>query len=391
MVTPTWARDGGVGAHVRASAEMLAGRGVRVSVVTARIDAPGEAPGVTLFEVPQLYKMGASVSAQLGEALTCEPDVVHLHEVDEPGLVNAIGKSAPVVISAHGYTACTSGVYYFAPGEECTRGHGLGCIPNLLARGCAHTRYPKTLPVKFRDATRGLAVMRQADLAVSYSSAVDRHLAANKILHRRVVPYFPTMKPKAGSGHAGRRRVVFAGRIVPPKGVDVLIRAARDVDAEFVVCGEGRELEEMRALARSLGVESRVLFTGWLDGDQLAQQLADASVVVVPSLWPEPFGLVGIEALAAGRPVVASATGGIGDWLQDGVSGMSVPPGDAALLAAALNELLADPARQAEMGLAGRDAVRERFSAERHATVLMEAYEAARSIWRSRLEDPAIA
>jgi type III pantothenate kinase len=147
----------------------------------------------------------------------------------------------------------------------------------------------------------------------------------------------------------------------------------------------------MRVLARNLGVEDRVRFTGWLDAGQLAQQLADASVVVVPSLWPEPFGLVGIEALAAGRPVVASATGGIGDWLEDGVSGLSVPPGDAGLLAAALNELLADPARQAEMGLAGKHAVQERFSPERHAAVLLEAYEAARCIWRSRLEDHAIA
>jgi glycosyltransferase involved in cell wall biosynthesis len=391
VLTPTWARDGGVGAHVRASAEMLAERGVRISVATARIEAGENVPGITLFEIPQLYKMGASMSAQIGEALSCEPDVIHLHEVDDPALVKAMRTTAPVVISAHGYRACTSGVYYFRPGEECTRGHGLGCIPNLAARGCAHTRYPKTLPVKFRDATRALAALRHADLAVSYSSSVDRHLAANKITRRRVVPYFPTMTPKAGSGHTGRRRVVFAGRIVRPKGVDVLIRAACDVDAELVVCGDGRDLEEMRTLAQSLGVEKRICFTGWLGADQLAQQLADASVVVVPSLWPEPFGLVGIEALAAGRPAVASSTGGIGDWLEDGVSGLCVPPGDVPLLAGALNELLADPGRQAAMGIAGKRAVAERFSPERHVAVLLEAYQAARSIWRSTSEGPSLA
>ena len=142
------------------------------------------------------------------------------------------------------------------------------------------------------------------------------------------------------------RRVVFAGRVVKPKGLGVLIRAMRAVDAELVVCGDGMQLTAMRRLARRVGVERRVRFRGWLDAEQLAQELADASVVAIPSLWPEPFGLVGIEALAAGRPVVASLTGGIPDWLEDGVTGFGVQPGDVRALARALDELLADPARQ---------------------------------------------
>jgi len=149
------------------------------------------------------------------------------------------------------------------------------------------------------------------------------------------------------------------------------------------MCGEGRQLEMMRGLARSLGVGERVRFTGWLDPDSLAQELADASVVVMPSRWPEPFGLVGIEALAAGRPVIASATGGILDWLQDGVTGLSVRPGDPLDLARALNELLADPERQRTMGAAGRKMVAARFSPERHLAGLLEAYRTARSTWQS--------
>src|SRR5438034_10653049 len=119
----------------------------------------------------------------------------------------------------------------------------------------------------------------------------------------------------------------------------------------------------MRALAQRLGVAERVHFRGWLSASELAEELANASVVVVPSLWPEPFGLVGIEALAAGRPCVASATGGITDWLEHGVGGLCVPPGDVKALSAALNELLSDPARQRAMGLAGQRAVAKKFSA----------------------------
>jgi len=193
-------------------------------------------------------------------------------------------------------------VHYFRPGQECDRPHGTGCIPNLLLRGCAHTRNPLGLPTQYANATRGLEALRRADLAVSYSTAVDRHLAQNGIASRAIVPYFPTMAMPSGAPHGKHRRVVFAGRVVAPKGVDVLIRAARDVDGEFVVCGDGWRLEAMRRLAGRLGVAERVRFTGWLDAARLAEELAGASVVAVPSLWPEPFGLVGIEAHAGRTP-----------------------------------------------------------------------------------------
>ena len=107
-------------------------------------------------------------------------------------------------------------------------------------------------------------------------------------------------------------------------------------------------------------------------------------MVAIPSLWPEPFGLVGIETLAQGRPVIASATGGIGDWLEDGVGGLLVTPGDARALAAALDELLADPERQRAMGAAGRARVASRFTAAHHVAALLAAFDTARAGWERR-------
>ncbi len=382
LVTPRWTRDGGVATHVMTSAEVLARRGVAVHVIAARLESDEPVAGVSVRRAPQLFKLGAPPEVRLGE-LPGGVEVIHLHQVDDPDLVKLLRRSAPVVISAHGYTACTSGVHYFRPGQECTRAHGPGCIPNLLLRGCAHARDPRPLPASYRQAGRGLAALMLADLAISYSSAVDRHLAANGVESHRVVPLFSTMQPRSGEGHEGRRRVVFAGRVVTPKGVDVLIRAAADVDGEFVICGDGLQLQAMRRLAQELGVAGRVIFRGWLGPGELAQELADASVVAMPSVWPEPFGLVGIEALAAGRPVVASSTGGVHDWLQDGVNGLSVRPGDAPALARALNELLSDPARQRQMGEAGRVMVAARFSPAQHFAALLDAYGAARAAWDS--------
>jgi glycosyltransferase involved in cell wall biosynthesis len=379
LVTQLWGRDGGVAAHVGASAKLLAQHGVDVQVLVSEIH-PGEAtPGVTVHHRPQLFDARVPIAARLGEVPA--GDVIHFHRRADTELVDALQARAPVVVSAHGYAACTSGVYFFAPGQECTRAHGLGCVVNLTVRGCAHTHHLKPFPAKYWAAAQGLHTLRRADLVLAYSSSIDRHLAANGLARRRVLPLFTTMSPKVGSGHATRRRVVFAGRLTGPKGPGVLLHAARDVDAELVICGEGRQLEMMRTLASQLGIEQRVSFRGWLEPEALAQELADASVVALPSRWPEPFGLVGIEALAAGRPVVASATGGVLDWLQDGVNGLSVRPGDATDLARALNELLADPKRQQRMGEAGREMVASRFSPERHLAELLDSYRAARSTW----------
>jgi glycosyltransferase involved in cell wall biosynthesis len=384
LVTPRWTRDGGVGTHVEASARALARHGLRVEVLAAQVDDNRQASGVNIVHQRELFNVQATMEVRVGATLAGNPAVVHLHQVDDPQLVDFLRLHAPVVISAHGYTACPSGQYYFQPGHECTRARGPGCIPNMLLRGCAHTRDPRELPSNYERAGRGLQALAHADLAVAYSSSVDRHLAANGLARRAMVPLFTTMAARTGSGHDSRRRVVFAGRIVRPKGVDVLIRAAREVEGEFVICGDGRRLGAMRELARTCGVEDRVEFRGWLSAEDLAEELAQASVAVIPSLWPEPFGLVGIEALAAGRPVVASATGGVPDWLQDGVSGTLVPPGDAAALARALNELLESPERQRQMGEAGKRTVESRFSRERHVTELVRAYATARASWESR-------
>jgi glycosyltransferase involved in cell wall biosynthesis len=387
FVTPSWTRNGGVATHVMASAAALARRGLDVHVLAARIEDAGPTPGVTLHHGADLFNREVSPQVRVGDAVSGATSLIHLHQFYDPLVAAHLQRSAPVVISAHGYPACTSGVHYFRPGQECMRAHGVGCIPNLVARGCAHVRNPSPLPRDFRGATRALESLTRADLAISYSSTIDRHLAINGVQRRVVVPLFGTLTPVQGSGHEQRRRVVFAGRVVRSKGVDVLVRAARRVDAEFVICGEGFGLDAMRRLVRRLGLEERVSFRGWLGTDQLARELAEASVVAIPSVWPEPFGLVGIEAFAAGRPVVASATGGIADWLTDGQSGLCVPPGDVNALAGALEQLLADPAKQRAMGAAGREMVNERFSVEHHVAALDAAYDSARARWRSLRRD----
>jgi glycosyltransferase involved in cell wall biosynthesis len=113
----------------------------------------------------------------------------------------------------------------------------------------------------------------------------------------------------------------------------------------------------------------------------LAAAYDRAAVVVMPSRWPEPFGITGLEAFSRGRPVVAFGVGGIPEWLDDGVSGCVVPPGDTRALAARVAWLLAHRDQAAAMGARGRERVARDFSAARHLAQLVPLY--------SRLPEPA--
>ncbi|HEX5853624.1 MAG TPA: glycosyltransferase, partial [Solirubrobacteraceae bacterium] len=107
FVTRRWARDGGVGAHVIASAAALAAHGVRVDVFAARIEFDEDIPGVTLHERSALFDADAPMYKRLGETLAHPIDAVHVHQLDDPDIVRSLRSTAPVVVSAHGYTACT--------------------------------------------------------------------------------------------------------------------------------------------------------------------------------------------------------------------------------------------------------------------------------------------
>jgi glycosyltransferase involved in cell wall biosynthesis/phosphoheptose isomerase len=180
----------------------------------------------------------------------------------------------------------------------------------------------------------------------------------------------------------GLRRVVSVGRLVARKGVGNAISAlARLPETELVIAGgpprhqlhHDPEARRLRALAEACGVAERVDVRGRLDRDDVAALLRSADAVVcVP--WYEPFGIVPLEAMACGTPVVASAVGGMVDTIVDDVTGIHVPPRDPDRLAEALALLLADPERRAAYGSAGVDRARRRYGWPRIAAATLDVY-----------------
>ena len=191
----------------------------------------------------------------------------------------------------------------------------------------------------------------------------------------RVVPLgidvAPLLALDAGTPAAAalRRRyggafVLFVGRLRYYKGVDVLLRAMRSVEAPLVVVGEGPESGRLRALGAALGLGSRLWFAGSVDDVCLQAHLAAAAVGVLPSTHAsEALGIAMIEYLAAGLPAVCTELGtGTTFVNRDGETGFVVPPRDEGALASALARLLADPGLRARMGQAGRRRAQEVFS-----------------------------
>ncbi|MGB9886378.1 MAG: glycosyltransferase family 4 protein [Moorellales bacterium] len=165
-------------------------------------------------------------------------------------------------------------------------------------------------------------------------------------------------------------------RLIPEKGVDVFLRAAEKTarqwePARFLIVGDGPQRRRLESLCRRLGLEARVRFLGWVD--EAAANLPHLAVYVQPSRQ-EGLSMAVLEAMAAGRAVVASATGGLAELIRPGKNGLLVAPGNPEELAGAILGLLRDPDRTVRLGQEARRTVQEKFSARRMAEKTQEVY-----------------
>lgn len=193
--------------------------------------------------------------------------------------------------------------------------------------------------------------------------------APPRLVHVVAPPAWGGADPPAPADRSPGQRVGFVGALEPRTGVAALIEAAgrflsERPEATLTVVGDAPPGDDghaqlLPAAARATGVSERIDFEG-RSGDA-ATRMAELDVLVVPSL-AEPFGMPAAEAAAAGVAVVASRTGGLPEIVEDGVTGLLVPPGDVGALAHAVGALLDDPSRRAELGQEARRRALERFS-----------------------------
>ena len=192
----------------------------------------------------------------------------------------------------------------------------------------------------------------------------------------------PTTSPSPGAGASGAASTPTApppigltllsvGRLVERKGVRYVIDALnilpRELGARLVIIGDGPERERLESQARDLGVVERVEFRGWVDPTELDRAYSEADIFVLPAVVDargdtEGLGMVLLEAMAYGKPVIATPLGGITDIVENERTGLLVPPDDGAALAQAIARLAHNPALAGKLGDAGRDYAVENFS-----------------------------
>jgi glycosyltransferase involved in cell wall biosynthesis len=406
--------DPRIGSSVRQmyqAAAALRARGHETALVTCTEDASQATPttieGLTTFRLHSSYNVryrsfvsldNAQIRTPFREILeTWRPDVVHSHllhtHLSYASLTAARAFGAGVVFTAHDVmTFCYQKLTCFHGGEE----HGgelrdyaaywQKCIP------CQRLRYNP-----WRNAAIRRVLSRDVDRLTVVSDELGHVLRANRIRVDRTIHNAIELRSKLPDAAAvatlrrkfgleGKRVIAIGGRLHEQKGVTQLLRMLALLAPEFpdlvlLVMGKRDVYDrEFEPIARQLGVADRVVATGWLDGDELQAAYSATDVFVTPSICFDTFGLVNLEAMEHGKPVVATVFGGSPEVVEQGRTGFLENPFDVSSFSDRVRVLLLDASLRERMGAAGHRRLLERFTIDRLASEWMEEYEHARAL-----------
>lgn len=320
-----------------------------------------------------------------------KPDVAYVHALHLPEFQREIVEEYPTVLFAHGYYGlCISGskTWQRSEARPCGKQFGLGCLFHFHARGCGGAN-PITMLRDYRTHARQLGTLKKCEAILTHGGQMQREYVAAGIRSDRVLalPHFVEKPMMAPRGHelAPTANVLFVGRFDNLKGGTVLLRALPMIaeklkrPVKLTMAGAGpREGEWKRIAARVSSESVSVKFPGWLAREAKDRAMAESDLLIVPSVWPEPFGQVGLEAANLGVPAVAFDVGGISRWLREGVNGhlAAANPPTANGLAAAVAKALGNPQHYAKLR-AGAERVAAEFTMEKHLDALNKVLERA--------------
>ncbi|MER5382470.1 glycosyltransferase [Streptomyces sp. NPDC002688] len=363
---------------------LLRAAGHRVEVFERRSDDIAARSLLAKAALPLLVPWNPAVRSELAARLRTErPDVVHVHNVFpllSPAVLAACADAGvPAVATLHNYTqVCPPGTLQ-RNGRPCTECVGTTPLP-AVRHGCYRNSRLATVPLAV-----SLSVNRRR-----WWSGVERFFcisgAQRDVLVRAGMPaerlaVKHNFVPEPGVGREGAgEHLLYLGRLAEAKGVRLLMAAWDEIAADggvgvpLVVAGSGPLEGEVTAWAAG---RDDVRYVGLYDPAQCREALARSVAVVAPSTWLEAFGLVVVEAMAAGVPAVAAGHGAFVELVEDGVTGLLHRPGEPASLASCIRRITADSARNQEMGQAARRRYEQGFSPAVGLERLVEGYRTA--------------
>jgi len=337
------------------------------------LEVVGAPRAAQLRRLPEAIWSRRAADALVSLLRDVRPDVAHLHHVHRHLTPSVLGPlraaGVPVVWTVHDYELVCPNAHLYVDGAACER--------------CRGHRYHEAIRHRCRRGDRwqsvSVAVEKWLHAAAGIWSKVDRFLCPSRFLLERLrafgVPaerlrHHPNFVPERPAAEGVGEGVLYAGRLAPEKGVEDLVRAARELpDVRFTLIGDGPLRASLTAQA-----PANVRLLGHVPPAAVPGHIAAARIVVVPSSWPENDPYAVLEAQMIGRPVVACAVGGVPEQIRDGVDGLLVPPHAPGALARSLGALAADSGRCAELGSLACARVRKDRSAVAWLTALEETY-----------------
>ena len=328
-----------------------------------------------------------SARRRLAELLRqVRPDIAHLQNIHThltPSVLHALRDAGvPAVWTLHDYKLICPNTHLLSHGRICEACKG-NRFYSCVVKRCKKGSYAASLVA---------ALEAGAHRFLDLPSLVSRLIAPSEFLRDKFVEFgwpkdrfahvrnFLLREQLAEAGGEDGGYALYLGQLERWKGVHTLLAACERLpQLRLVLAGDGSEranLERTVAERRLSGVS----FAGHLDGGRLHDVLRGASFVVVPSEWYENYPYSVMEAMAAGKPVIASRIGGLPELVEDGETGFLVAPGDAAMLGDTLDRLASDPLVRRRLGESGRVRALEWFSPDRHYESLARFYDDARGV-----------
>lgn len=306
------------------------------------------------------------------------PDVVYIHKVKNIRFMEPFLGEVRYVRMVHDHDLCCPRrhKYHLLSNRVCRHRAGVRCFFD----GAFVERHPgAAVGLKYSSIAAKLKEMRRnyrLDSLLVGSRFMREELVQNGFAWEKVHVLAPAVKERTVplAPVSESPMILYVGQLIRGKGVDLLLRALKRVSSDFqaILVGTGNAEGRLRALCAELELNGRVHFRGWMNHAAVGSLYAQARVVVVPSRWPEPFGMIGLEAMHHARPVVAFDVGGIVDWLADGVTGFLVPEQNIVALAEAIERLLVDSELATVLGENGSVRVHKHFSFAQYIDRLLQ-------------------
>ncbi len=359
--------------------------GYQIHLLTAH--APKEFTECPITTIPQIssyeHKTAKESIAAISEALQAiKPDLIHIHDLNNPYVIRYCGENYPTIkttLNADAYCGGTD-KYLYTSGKECRFRLGFGCLPIAYYQNCM-SRHPKRSLEIISIKKQSLEALRSISRAV-----VPSHRSQEILTHEGVpsdkISVIPLFAFKSNQPPAPYPKnappILFLGRLRAYKGVSYLLRAFQKMKQKTAleIVGDGEERKNLEKLARELKIEERVRFLGNQPHEKMNEYLDRCAMLVVPSVYPDSFPTVGLEAMARARPVIGFSIGGIPEWLLDNKTGFLTKTQDVDSLSEKMDYLLTHPDTAEAMGLEGKRRSDELFTEEPHMRLVNQLYTA---------------